>query len=151
MSPPGYVHCKVTLRIAAQLLAQGEQRGLGEAGDEVAIILRQNPDRVVGPDAVFIAKASCPPQLSPEGYLLTIPELVVEVRSKNDSQPEIDEKVRDYLAAGVVLVWVADPAARTVTAHRAGQPAVVFGPTDALTADPVIPGFSVPVAELLPA
>src|SRR3954468_10613177 len=76
MSPPGYVHCKIALKIGAQLLVQGEQRGLGEAGDEVAIILRRNPDRVVGADAVFVAKASLPARLSSEGYLETIPELV---------------------------------------------------------------------------
>lgn len=59
--------------------------------------------------------------------------------------------VRDYLAAGAVLVWVADPDAHTVTAHRANQPPAVFAAAATLTADPVIPGFAVPIAELLPA
>ena len=43
------------------------------------------------------------------------------------------------------------PGARTVTAHGPNRPPVVFAATDTLTADPVIPGFAVPVAELLPA
>lgn len=150
MSPPGYVHGKAALKIAAQLLSQGEERGYGEAGDEIAVVLRRNPDRVVGVDALFVAKASLPAQLSPEGYLLTIPALVLEVRSKNDTQPEVDAKVQEYLAAGVVLVWVADPDARTVTAYRANQPATAFTAADTLTADGVIPGFAVPVANLLP-
>jgi Uma2 family endonuclease len=151
MSPPGYVHGKAALKIAAQLLSQGEERGYGEAGDEIAVVLRRNPDRVVGVDALFVAKASLPAQLSPEGYLLTIPALVVEVRSKNDTQPEVDAKVQEYLAAGVLLVWVADPEGRTVTAYRPDQPATVFAAADTLTADGVIPGFAVAVANLLPA
>lgn len=151
MSPPGFRHGKVALAIGTQLLVQGEQRGHGEAAVEIAVILRRNPDHVVAPDALFLAKSSCPPQLSSEGYLLTVPELVVEVRSKNDTQPEIDAKVRDYLTAGVALVWVADPDARTVTAHRPNTAPAVFAAGDTLAADPVIPGFAVPVADLLPA
>jgi Uma2 family endonuclease len=150
MSPPGYRHARIGSRFAAAFLTHGEKPGHGEACDEVGVLLRRNPDHLVGPDAAFIPAASCPPRLSSEGYLLTVPGLAVEVRSKNDTQPGIDEKVRDYLAAGVVLVWVADPDARTVTAHRRGQPPVVFGANDTLTADPVIPGFAVPVADLLP-
>lgn len=150
MPPPGDIHAHRQAKFIRYLMTDGEERGHGEARGDVGVLLRRNPDHLLGPDAVFIAKASLPPRLSPEGYLLTIPELVVEVRSKNDWQPEIDEKVRDYLAAGVVLIWVADPAARTVTAYRAGQPPVVFAATDTLTADPAIPGFAVPVAELLP-
>lgn len=147
MSPPGFPHSKVGLKLAAELLAQGERRGLGEAGDECGIILRRNPDRVVGADAVFVLNKSLPAKLSPERYLETIPEVVVEVRSKNDTTPEVEAKVQEYLAAGVELVWVADPDARTVTAYRPGQPPRVFA-ADALTADPVIPGFAVPVADL---
>jgi Uma2 family endonuclease len=148
MSPPGFRHGRSAAQIVGVLLREGEQRGHGIAGDGVGVILRRNPDRVVGPDAVFIASRSLPVRLSPEGYLETIPELVVEVRSKNDSAPELEAKVREYLAAGVELVWVADPDAGTVAAHRSNQPAQLHGPTDTLTADPIIPGFGVLVADL---
>jgi Uma2 family endonuclease len=148
MSPPGFRHGRVVLRIAAQLLLQGEQRGHGEACDECGVILRRNPDRVIGTDGAFIAAKALPAKVSPEGYLETIPSIVVEVRSKNDTGPEVEAKVREYLAAGVELVWVADPDARTVTAHRPNQPPQVFAAADTLTADPVIPGFAAPVAEL---
>lgn len=151
MAPPGDIRAARQARFVAFLFNQGELPGHGQARGEVGLLLRRNPDHLVGPDAAFIATASCPPRLSPEGYLLTIPELVVEVRSKNDTQAEIDQKVRDYLAAGVVLVWVADPDTRTVTAHRANQSPAVFAAGGTLTADPVIPGFAVPVADLLPA
>ena len=71
----------------------------------------RNPDRLVGADAVFIANSSLPIRESSEGYLETIPDLVVEVRSKNDTLPAVQRKVDDYLTAGVKVVWVVDPAA----------------------------------------
>ena len=147
MSPPGFVHSKLGLRLAAALFAQGEQRGLGEAGDECGIILRRTPDRVVGADAVFVLNSSLPAKVSPEGYLETIPQIVVEVRSKNDTTPEVDAKVGEYHTAGVELVWVVDPVEKTVSAHRAGQPPTVFATADTLT-DVLLPGFAVPVDRL---
>jgi Uma2 family endonuclease len=149
MAPPGDIHGAVEANITADLKYKGEKLGHGKARcGEVAVILRRNPDRVVGADAAFITSASLPLRLSPEGYLETIPELIVEVRSKNDTQPEIDHKVNDYLTAGVRVVWVADPATETVTAYRPGQPPQVFGPQDTLTVDDVIPGFAMPVRDV---
>jgi len=89
----------------------------------------------------IITKGSLPIKLSREGYLETIPQLIVEVKSKNDTQPEVDAKVGDYLKAGVWLVWVADPKTRTVMAHRAGQEPRLYTEDDVLTADDIIPGF----------
>jgi Uma2 family endonuclease len=151
MAPPGATHGRRQAKFSRYLLTEGEERGHGQAFAEVAVVLRRYPDHLRAPDAAFVTTAQLPVRTSPEGYLVTVPELVVEVRSKNDAQPEIDEKVSDYLAAGAVLVWVADPDARTVTAYQSNHAPVVFTATDTLTALPVIPGFAVLVAELLPA
>jgi Uma2 family endonuclease len=151
MAPPGDQHADQQARFAAYLFLHGQQNGQGAARGEVGILLRRNPDHLVGADAAFLSTDQLPPRVSPEGYLLTIPRLIVEVRSKNDKPSELGAKVRDYLSAGAVLVWVADPESRTVTAHRADQPPLVFTAADTLTADSVIPGFAVSVADLLPA
>jgi Uma2 family endonuclease len=149
MPPPGDIRGAVEARFTTDLVIQGERRGLGKVRcGEVGVVLWRNPDRVVGADAVFITNDALPIRRSPEGYLETIPTLVVEVRSKNDTDPEVERKVKDYLTAGVRVVWVADPDARTVTAYRSGQPPQVFRDTDTLTVADVIPGFQVPVANL---
>src|SRR5690349_251333 len=101
MAPPGGEHGRVQHRVGWVLAHYAERLGLGEAFGEVGIILRRNPDRLVGPDAAFVATRSLPVRLSSEGYLETIPELVVEVRSKNDTVPELREKIDEYLEAGV--------------------------------------------------
>jgi Uma2 family endonuclease len=147
MSPPGFGHGRVAALLVAELHIQAERGGLGVVADEVGVILRRNPDRVVGPDGLFILTRSLPARLSPEGYLETIPEIVVEVRSKNDTIPEIAGKTQEYFDAGVVVVWVLDPDARAVTECRAGQPPRVLQPADTLTCD-LLPGFAVPVDRL---
>lgn len=148
MAPPGDQHGAVELSLAAQLKFQGDLRGYGKArSGDVGIILWRNPDRVVGADAVFIGNASLPIQRSPEGYLETIPDLVVEVVSKNDTRPYVIRKVSDYLAAGVKVVWVADPPSRTITEHRPGREPVVYRPENVLTIEDLIPGFQLQVAD----
>lgn len=149
MPPPGDLHGGVEAKFTAELVDQGDKRGMGKTRcGEVGIILWRDPDRVVGADAIFIANGSLPIQRSTEGYLLTIPDLVVEIRSKNDTLAEILAKVADYLRAGVRVVWVADPEARTVAAHRPDQEPKVFQESDTLTVEEVIPGFRMAVKDV---
>lgn len=148
MPPPGDIHGNIQANFSTVLKVNGQAMGLGKARAEVGLILRRNPDRLTGPDAVFITNASLPIRRSNEGYLETIPELVIEIRSPSETGPAVRSKVDEYLAAGVCVVWVADPGPETVTAYRLNQPQQVFGPTDLLTVPDVIPGFQVPVAEL---
>lgn len=149
MPPPGDIHGRRQAKIIRYLDTEAEERlGLGEVRAEVSVILRRNPDRVVVPDAAFVLARSLPVRRSKEGYLETIPEIVVEVRSKNDRANEVRAKKEEYFAAGVLLVWVLDSDDRTVTAHRPNQPPHTLTKSDTLTAEDLLPGFSVPVAKL---
>lgn len=145
MAPPGDIHGVSQGHAYFHLRIQAHERGLGEVRGEVGIVLRRNPDRVVGADAAFVVAASLPVRRTPEGYLETIPELVVEVRSKNDTNAEINAKADEYFAAGVRVVWIVDPAGRTVAAHRPDTSVQVFRGDGAVTCD-LLPGFAVPAA-----
>jgi Uma2 family endonuclease len=148
MSPPGATHGSLQLRIGAALMVQGELKGHGNAYTEVAVVLGRNPDHVVGADAAFIAKPHLPARESSEGYLETIPEIVVEIRSKNDTLAEIATKVADYLKAGCALVWVVDPEPKCVIDHRSNAEPKVYRIDNALACDDVIAGFRLPLSEL---
>jgi Uma2 family endonuclease len=143
MPPPGDEHATKQARII-RYLYNAEDLGLGEVRGEVGIVLRRDPDRVVGADAAFILAASLPIRRSVEGYLETIPELVVEIRSPNDTRPEIAEKNQEYFDAGVQLVWLIDPASRTVSACSADGTVHIFRDGDTLTCV-LLPGFAVEV------
>jgi Uma2 family endonuclease len=148
MSPTGWRHGILQSRIARALTEQGEDRDHGRVATETGVILSTSPDRVVGPDALFICKSSLPVRLSPENYLKTIPELVVEIRSKNDSAAYLEAKVANYLQAGVRVVWVVDGQANTVTEHRAATLPRTSSTIDTLTCDEIIPGFQLNLGDL---
>ena len=68
--------------------------------------------------------------------------------SPDDRWSEVTQKLREYFSIGVRLVWVADPATRTVYAYRSLTDVREFSETATLTGDDVLPGFSVPVSAL---
>lgn len=149
MPPPGELHGAYESNLVTELKIQGERRGLGKVrSGDVGIILWRDPDRLVGADAVFIALRSLPVRRSKEGYLETIPDLALEVRSKNDTDAEVEAKVSDYLKAGVRVVWVVEAHRRTVTAYRRGRKPRVFRNGDILTVEDIIPGFAMKVSDV---
>jgi Uma2 family endonuclease len=146
--PPGNLHGAAQLQIATELMIQGERRNHGKARTEVGVIIGRDPDCVLTPDVLFVANKSLPLRTSREGYLETIPDLVVEVRSKNDSLKHIERKVQHYLKAGVQVVWVADWSTSQVTAYTSTDQPAVSSVGDTLQLTGLIPGFSMPVADV---
>ena len=65
-----------------------------------------------------------------------------------DRYGDLCDRVDEYLACGVSLVWILEPGFRTVTVYRPDAEPVLFNRTQTLSADPVLPGFSCPVSDL---
>ena len=149
MSPPGGAHGKVTLMVGYHLLAHVKANELGEvlAGDP-GIILRRNPDRVRAPDVCFIARERLPAGGIPAGYLEVVPDFIVEVVSPGDRAAEVQEKAEEWLRAGARLVWVLYPKTRSILAYQGLASARVYADADTITGAPVLPDFSIGVAEL---
>jgi Uma2 family endonuclease len=146
MSPSGGLHCYIQNVIAREFGTQGQLRGFGiSVCGEVGIVLWRNPDRVVGADAAFFSTAKLPVTFAREGYYETIPDLVVEVISKNDTRAYVAGKVKDYFQAGVSIVWLINPAKRTLVEHRVGQEPVTFEESATVTLPDLIPGFQLPL------
>jgi len=66
--------------------------------------------------------------------------------SPSDSLKELGMKIGEFLENGVPLVWLVDPARETVTVYRSLSQTEQFGASDTITAEPVLPGFSVMVS-----
>ena len=84
------------------------------------------------------------------------PELAVEVRSPATWVYDIGRKRELYERHGVRELWLADTASRTLIVCRRSGPRAAFDVALELDADemlttPLLPGFAVPVGELLPA
>ncbi|MDR3636491.1 MAG: Uma2 family endonuclease [Isosphaeraceae bacterium] len=109
-----------------------------------------DPAQIRKPDVSFIRRERMNWDQPDEGFVGIAPDLVAEVVSPNDLAYEIDEKVEDYLEAGVRLVWVVHPLLRMIRVHRADGSITVLSERENLTGEDVILGFVCPVAALFP-
>jgi len=150
MSKPGGQHGLITMQIG-RLLANyviDSQLGYVTAA-ETGFILQQNPDgrdKVRGIDAAFIAKETAPDGL-PEGLVPFAPTLAVEVVSPGNSAESIHNKVLDLLNAGTKIIWIVYPESKTVVVHT-GDIAKTLHENDALTAEELLPDFSLKISEI---
>ncbi len=107
-----------------------------------------DPGKVRRPDLSFIRLARLAPECVPEGHCRIAPDLAVEVISPGDTYYEVEQKVAEYLEAGVRSVWVIDPHNEIVRTHRPGRQVRDLARDDTLEGEDVVPGFAVQVAEL---
>ncbi len=110
------------------------------------------PGRVRRADGSFIRAERVTPELWDAGYCPIPPDLAVEVVSPNDlATKDVEEKVDEYVRAGVRLVWVIYPVTRTIYVIRGDGTGYRLRSEDDLTGEDVIPGFRCRVADLFPA
>ncbi len=138
-------------RVCTRLTNHVEARGLGWVSPEGTSYrcFPDEPTLVRRADTSFHAIGRITlEQARRQGHCTVVPDLVVEVVSPNDLAYEVNEKRIEWLEAGAKLVWVIDPVQETIHAYRADGTVHLFGRSDALTAEPVLPQFTVSVAEL---
>lgn len=149
MSPTSDEHGRIEVNVATALKAFVKQRRLGQVmAGEVGIFTRRAPDRLRAADVAYISNERLARRGRGTGFLDVAPELVVEILSPSDAASELTQKLREYFASGVRLVWVVDPAARCVFAHRSLTEVREFREADQLPGGDVLPGFEVRVSEL---
>lgn len=107
-----------------------------------------DPGKVRKAEVSFIRKERLTIQEAlEEGHIPLHPDLAVEVVSPNDVLYDVDRKVQEFLSAGVKLVWVVNPQARTLRIHRADGAHAFLQGNDEVTGEDVIPGFKCSIAD----
>lgn len=107
------------------------------------------PDLVRIPDVSFISWDRLPNRRFPrEPVPRLVPDLAVEVLSKSNSQREMDEKLDDYFASGVRLVWFVDPETRTVRVYLSRHESRLLEENQTLDGGTVLPGLTLPIGEI---
>jgi Uma2 family endonuclease len=98
------------------------------------------------PDVSFFCWDKLPGRMLPSE---PIPDLAVEVLSENNTLEEMERKLGEYFFAGVGLVWIVDPRKRRAKVYiTPDAPAAILDETGALDGGNVLPGFTLPLAEL---
>lgn len=121
----------------------------GEGG--IRVRLPDDPDQVRGVDVGYLT----PEQVARIGavpateYTPEAPALVAEVISASERVAYIEDKVADYFAGGSQLVWLLFPRGTVRVCLPNGDMHTVPA-NGVLDGGSVLPGFSVPLADLFP-
>jgi Uma2 family endonuclease len=151
MTPAGAEHGSIVIAITVPLASFVRQKKLGTLfGAETGFQIGRNPDTVRAPDVAFVRAERVPAKL-PRGFFPGPPDLAVEVLSPDDRAGEVLAEVQDWLEAGCRAVWVVDPKTRTVSVYHSPNEAAILAASETLSGGEVLPGFSVPVAEIFAA
>jgi len=153
MSPTGGVPGRAGGEIYVSLREYERRTRSGYAfPDNVGFIVNLPHRRSFSPDAAFYVG-----ELKGGQFLNGAPVFAAEVRSEGDygakAEREMAAKRADYFAAGSLIVWDVDVLKeRVVRVYRAADPEnpMTYRSGDMAEAEPALPGWSMPVNDLLP-
>lgn len=150
VSPTTGQHARIQTRLARFMDAYADERKLGAVYTEGGFLISQNPDTLQAPDVAFVQIGRILIEEEDAGFMPLVPDLAVEILSPGDRTSETLEKVRAYLDAGVLAVWVIDPKRQRVTIWKSDLTVQELQTGETLDGGEVLPGFQVPVADLFP-
>jgi Uma2 family endonuclease len=145
----GFSESAIAAQIARMIGNYGEEHDLGIlAGADGPVRLLKGLVRM--PDVSFFCWDKLPGRVLPSKPIPDLfPDLAVEVLSKTNTPAEMERKLREYFLAGVRLVWMIDPRTRTAAVYTGPDaPDARLDETQALDGGEVLPGFTLPLAEL---
>jgi Uma2 family endonuclease len=148
--PASFIHGNLIAEVCYRLRLHVEQSGLpGKVASDPGVVLglRRDPERMREPDVIYIERSKLEGQ-DPERLLRVIPDLVVEIDLTSAKKPGGQQRILEYLEAGVRLVWVIDVHAHTAMAYRPDGSARFIRPNEALDGEDVVSGFRLPLSEL---
>ena len=145
--PESMEHSYIALNLGGELRAYVKSHKLGIALESSAVY-RMSEGNTRKPDVSFIARERLQEKRLSTKPFDGAPDLAVEVISPTDIWWEILEKLNHYFASGCRLVWLISPPDQTVLVYRADRRSHILQVGDSLDGEEVIPGFTLPVAEL---
>jgi Uma2 family endonuclease len=152
LSPAVAGHGDKARKIHDAFAEHNRQHNTGISYFEMPYVLAYTPNWVKDsrvPDVMFYrmeritAYKSEDPDWEDKPFVL-VPDLVVEVISRNDKYTVVNARVDRYLEDGVQIVWVFDPKPKTIIVRTLDSYSK-FTVKDTLTGGNVIPGFEIAV------
>ena len=103
------------------------------------------------PDVAFLRFDQVLNRVIPDGDIFVPPVLVVEVLSPGNSGTELDEKLDEYLSAGIEMVWIVNPDKQTIRLYRGNGTMRLYRAKDVIENEAALPAFRLAVDEVFPA
>jgi len=149
MPPAGSTTGKRNSNLNRQLAVWAEKDGTGVAFDSSTGFTL--PDSaVLSPDASWVRRErwDALTEEEQERFAPLCPDFVIELRSRWNTLKAQQEKMQEYLANGTQLAWFIDPRERRVYIYRSGEEVEVLTDAARVSADPILKGFVLQLAEL---
>jgi Uma2 family endonuclease len=83
-----------------------------------------------------------------EGFAPLCPDFVIELRSRSDNLPPLEDKMLEYIANGAQMAWLIDPLRKRVYIYRPGLDTEMVEDPEEVGGDPELPDFILNVGEL---
>lgn len=98
------------------------------------------------PDICFLTDAQI---LAGSKNKIQIPAFVAEIISPNDKANRVGRKTQEYFTVGVQVVWNIYPTLKEVHVYDSPAASRICRNNDLCSAEKAIPGFAIPVSEIL--
>ncbi|HBE21358.1 MAG TPA: hypothetical protein DEG17_24865 [Cyanobacteria bacterium UBA11149] len=150
MPPTGSETGRRNVKITTKLEIWNSKHNLGVVFDSsTGFKLPNGADR--SPDASWIKKERWEALTSEEKetFAPICPDFVVELRSKNDSIKELQQKMQEYMDNGARLGWLLDRKNRQVAIYRQGQDVEIIQSPTTLSGEDILPGFVLDLTDIL--
>ncbi|MGI9254565.1 MAG: Uma2 family endonuclease [Thermomicrobiales bacterium] len=149
MTPSGSESSSIALEIAGLVVPYVRKGTLGRCfGADSGFAPIPGEAIVRSPDFAFVRAERLPDGKPPAGFMHFAPDFAVEVLSPSDSRPAAIAKCAWWLEAGSRLVWMVDPARRSVTVFSPDGDLATFTTPAMLDLAPVLPGLRIAVDDI---
>lgn len=149
LPPANLRHSRLSVRITGSLWHFVDDADLGVVtGPETGFTVGRNPDTVLSPDGAFVLAERQPVEDALDYYFEGAPDLLVEIISSPDKYEYVNEKIVFYLEAGAQIIWIVDTSCQLVTVYYSDRTARLLTLDDELDGSDVLPGFTLPVADI---
>lgn len=143
--PASFKHDAIGANIIGLMMPFARRRGV-LTGSQAGFRMQNRNIRC--PDVGYTRKERLPDGQPPEGFAGFAPDICIEIISPSEDRHEMDDKVREYFAAGAQQVWHLFPPTQTLRLFTAPDVFTDLTADDVIDGGDLLPGFQCRVAEL---
>lgn len=145
MPPAGWESSKRNAELTRLVGNWNQETSLGRVFDSSGGFTLPN-GAVRSPDVTWIAASKLEGISGDTAFPAIVPDFVIELRSKTDALKTLQEKMREYQAAGVRLGWLIDPQNQQVEIYRPGKDVEIRRLPTVLEEEGILPGLTIDLA-----
>lgn len=147
LQPPDDAHGNIVRNLTLAFSNYIHAGSQGYACFELGLVTTRKPDTVRCPPLCFFTEGELFEHLD-EVVSTSKPQLVVEIASSNDRRRGMDQKILEYQASGMKLIWVVDPFAKQIHVFEWARDPKEYSDHQTLHGTAALDGFQMPVSEI---